>query len=290
MTRADENRSIAAEDPALKPEWELDQDLLPVAARLAALPGLLPPPDAAFEQRVWARVRGAEQHAGGPGQGWRERLGGWRPVGGLRVLAPLAAVLLLVVLVLPGPRQALGSWVARFRVGDLQVAVVTDAAPLPALAAHHERFATLEGAARASGMELREPSYLPAGYGLAGVEAVSYEGLPVWMQPLYVEATYRPADATSELTTYAVLRQFNSTRGRDIRVGQIEFTSESVRAAEDITLPNGHQAVLVAFEADEGSDDVRMRQLIWSQEDLTLELWSATLPVEEMLRIAASLP
>lgn len=274
----------------MTPEWELDPGLLPVAARLAALPGLLPPPEPAFEQRVWAQVRTAERPVGGPAWGWAERLWGRRPLGGLRLLAPLAALLLLVVLVLPGPRQALSSWVARFRVGDLQVAVVSDATPLPSLAAQRERYATLAAAARASGMDLREPGYLPAGYTLAGVEAVSYQGLPVWMQPLYVEATYRPADARADLTTYAVLRQFNSTRGRDIRVGQIEFASESVRMAEDVTLANGHQAVLVAFEADEGSDDVRMRQLIWSQEDLTLELWSATLPVEEMLRVAASLP
>jgi hypothetical protein len=274
----------------MAPEWEQDPALLLVAARLAALPGLLPPPEPAFEQRVWAQVRVAEQTAKGPAQGWAQRLWGRRPVGGLRLLAPLAALLLLVVFVLPGPRQALSSWVARFRVGDLQVAVVPDATPLPSLAARRERHATLAAAAQALGMDLQEPGYLPAGYTLEVVDAVFYEGLPVWMQPLYVEATYRPAGAPSDLTTYAVLRQFNSTRGRDIRVGQIEFASESVRTAEDVTLPDGHQAVLVAFEADAGSDDVRMRQLIWSQEDLTLELWSAVLPVEEMLRIAASLP
>lgn len=285
MTTPDHNWPLDPEDPELEPGWEFPPDLLPVAARLAALPGLLPPPEPTFERRVWAQLAAAE-----PQPGWRQRLWAGRPAGGLRLLAPLAALLLLVLLVLPGPRQALGSWVARFRVGNMQVAVVPDETPLPALAAASESYATVAAAARATGLHLREPTYLPAGYTLQEVEAVTYQGLPAWMQPLYVEASYGPPDASATAGPYAVLRQFNSGHAGGLRVGQVEFQSESVHAAEDVALPNGHQAVLLAFEAAAGSDDVLMHQLIWSHGDLTLELWSAVLPVEEMLRIAASLP
>lgn len=259
----------------------LDNALLATAERLAALPTLLPPPDPAFEQRVWARLRASEAAPDRPRRpmlrlGWQ-----W--------LAPVAALLLLVVLVLPGPRQALGNWMARFRVGGVEVAVAPEETARPQLAGRSQVYASLADAEGDAGFALLRPAYLPAGYSLDTVVAVSFDGLPVWMRPLYVEAAYRPADARPEVDYYATLRQFNAGRTGAIQVGQIEFQSEAVRTAQDITLPNGLPAVLIEFDSDQGRDDVVLRQLIWEQDNMTLELWSQVLPMAEMLRIAASL-
>lgn len=269
----------------------IDPGLLAAATRLAALPDLLPLPDAAFERRVWSRLRAiepvlSEANVTEPAPGWPDRL---RAGLALRVLAPLAAILLIAVLVLPGPRQALATWVARFQLGRVHVAVVSDETTRPALDAESQHFASLADAEAAAGFDLLEPAYLPAGYGLFGVEAVYYAALPAWLQPLYVEASYRPAAASPEVRYYAVLREFNASQAGGVKVGEIEFQSETVRDASDVALPGSRPAVLLEFEAASGDDRTLLRQLIWEQEGLTLELWSEALPAEEMLRIAASL-
>lgn len=266
----------------------VDSTLLAAAERLAALPSLLTAPDPAFEQRVWARVRAVETAANRRGRpmprmGWPLiRIEGWR------WLAPAAALLLVILLVLPSPRQVLGNWMARFRVGAVEVAVAPEETVRPQLAGHSQVYASLAEAEAAAGFSLLKPAYLPAGYRLHAVEAVSFDGLPLWMQPLYVEADYRPAGAHPDVGYYAALRQFNAGRPGEIRVGQIEFQSEAVRNAVDVSLASGLPAVLVEFDSDQGRNHVLLRQLIWEQENMTLELWSQVLPVAEMLRIASS--
>lgn len=267
----------------------LDTATLATVARLAVLPSLLAVPEADFEQRVWAQVRAVEavadrSHRSRPRLGWPStQVGGWR------WLAPAAAALLVILLVLPGPRQALGNWMARFRLDAVEVAVTPEETVRPQLVGNSQAYVSLAEAESDIGLALLKPAYLPSGYGVAGVQAVSFEGLPVWMQPLYVEVTYGPPDASPDVSYYAALRQFNAGRAGAIRVGQIEFQSEAVRTALDITLPNGLAAVLVEFDSDQGRDDVLLRQVIWEQDNMTLELWSQVLPVAEMLRIAASL-
>lgn len=260
---------------------EPDGALLATVERLAGLSSLLPAPDPVFEQRVWARVRAVETTA--------DRRGRPAPRLGWRWLAPAAALLLVILLVLPGPRQALGNWMARFRVGAVEVAVEPEETVRPQLAGSSQVYASLAEAEAAAGFALLKPAYLPTGYSLHTVETISFAGLPLWMQPLYVEADYRPAGARPDVDYYAVLRQFNTGRPGQIRVGQIEFQSEAVQNAVAVTLPNGLPAVLVEFDSDQGRDDVLLRQLIWEQDNMTLELWSQVLPVEEMLHIAASL-
>lgn len=290
----------------------IEPGMMIAAARLAALNELLPRPDAAFEQRIWARLQAVElagserparpdRRAGDATQsnpGWLERLrslpAGPGPAGmaplALRVLAiGLVVIALVAVLVLPGPRQALATWVARFQPGRVPVAVVFDETPRPALSAESRAFASVAEAEAAAGFDLLEPAYLPAGFALSGVEAVYYAALPAWLQPLYVEASYRPPAAEPNLSYYAVLREFNASQSGGVRVGEIEFQSETVRNASDVTLAGDRPAVLVEFAAASGDDRTLLRQVIWEQEGLTLELWSETLPAEEMLRIAASL-
>lgn len=265
-------------------ELSADSDLLAAAQRLAALPELLPPPDPQFEGRVWTRVRRAQTRR-------PERFGrlGWRPRPGLRWLAPLAALLLAVIVLLPGPRQALGNWMAHFRIGGVQVAVVPEETVRPSLVATVQEFASLAQAERAAGLPLLQPGYLPPAYGVRSVQAVTYTALPAWMQPLYVEITYGPTGDDASRSTYALLREYNAGRPGQIKVGQIEFQSQTVHQAQELTLPNGLPAVLVELESGQGGEGVVFRQLVWQQGGRTVELWSETLPVEELVRIAGSL-
>lgn len=263
---------------------DLDAGLALAAARLAALPDLLPKPEPAFERQVWSRLRRIQND-----QPARRRWS-WsvtRPLR-LRWLLPVAGALLVILLVLPGPRQVLGDWMARFSVGDVQVVVSPEVTSRPVLASREDQFDSLADAAQAAGYALLEPAYLPPGYHLSGVTSVSFDQLPVWMQPLFVEASYRPDDAQTHIGYYAVLREYTTARSGQTGLDAIEFQAEAVHAASDVVLGNGQRGVLLEFEPDEGDDRVVLRQIIWEQDGMTLELWSQVLPPDEMMRIAES--
>jgi len=258
-----------------------DAGLLAAAGRLRRLPDLLPAANATFEDEVWARMRAVKPAR----SGWLR----WpvlQPVN-LAWLAPLAALLLIVLLILPGPRQAFATWAASFRLGRVQVAVTPEDTSRAPLTAQGQVFASFAGAEAAAGFDLLEPAWLPAGYELTQVENVSYEGLPAWLRPLYVEASYRPAAVDPLVSYYAMLREFNAAQQGDIQVGQIEFPPETVRTARDVTLASGLPAVLVEFEGV-AEETPALRQIIWEQDGLTLELWSQVLSEAEMLQIVAS--
>lgn len=271
-------------DPAGRPATAvvLDSGMGQAIARLSALPALLPAPDAAFEQRVWQRVRAVDQ-AGG--QSKRLALGLPVPAGmRLRFLAPFAVLAVALLLLLPGPRAALGNWMARIRLGRVDLVLAPDPTPRSALVASSQDFASLGEAEHAAGFHVLAPAYLPAGYDLTAVQSVSYEQLPVWMQPLYVESTYRP-ERTRPEQVYALLRQFNARQAGGVQVGEIEYQSQDIRSTRALTLNHGAPAVLLEFR----QSDPPLRELIWEHDGMTLELWSATLSDDELVRIAESL-
>lgn len=295
--------STAADTPGL------DDELLGAAARLAALPGLLPPPGAAFEQQVWNRLHAAEvasqqtrrlprwllgrlpTQMGQPGRrGTRFDLFSEKDqVRKAWLLAPAAALLVLALLLLPGPRRAIATWMASFRLGDIFVSIRPEPlATRPQLTGATVHFADIAQAEAAIGVDLVEPAYLPAGYVLTDLEAVSHAQLPASLRPLYVQTSYRPGAGSDHVLYYLTLREYNPNRTDDMRIGEIEVESETVRQASDITLPDGSPGVLVEFEASEGDGRIVLRQVIWQHSGLTLELWSQILPADELLRIASS--
>lgn len=255
-------------DSAPQPGWQA------VASRLAALPELLPAPDAAFERRVWRQIQSVEQ----AGQAMHSAR--WS----LRWLAPAAVLLLLVVLVLPGPRAAVGNWMARFRLGQVDVVVAPEVTVRPALAARPQSFADLAAAQQATDFPLLAPGYLPAGYQPATVTSVAYDQLPAWLQPLYVEASYRPLDAPAG-PIYALLRQYNAQTAGNVSLDQIEFQSAEVRSSHEVVLDDGAVAVLLEFR----TGDPALKELIWQHDGMTFELRSQVLSNEELVRIAQSL-
>ncbi len=240
---------------------------------------MLPAPDAAFEQRVWQRVRAVDQ-AGGQGK----RLPLALPATSsfrLRFLAPFAILAVALLLLLPGPRTAVGNWMARIRLGRVDLVLAPEPTPRSVLVASSQHFASLGEAEQAAGFHVLAPAYLPAGYDLTGVQSVSYEQLPVWMRPLYVESTYRPERAKPE-QVYALLRQFNARQAGGVQIGEIEYQSQDIRSTRALTLSHGAPAVLLEFR----QPDPSLRELIWEHDGMTLELWSATLSEDDLVHVA----
>lgn len=266
-------------DPAGGPvtPFSLDSGITQAIARLSALPVLLPEPDAAFEQRVWQRVRAG-------GQSRRPVLGFPAPAGmRLRFLVPFAVLALALIVLLPGPRAVVGNWMARIQLGRVDLVLAPEPTPRSVLVASSQDFTSLGAAEQAAGFHVLAPAYLPAGYDLAGVQSVSYEQLPMWMRPLYIESTYRPERAKPE-QVYALLRQFNARQAGGVQVGEIEYQSQDIRNTRALTLSHGAPAVLLEFR----QADPPLRELIWEHDGMTLELWSATLPEDELVRMAES--
>ena len=271
-------------DPAGRPATpvSLDSGMTQAIARLSALPVLLPVPDAAFEQRVWQRVRAVDQ-AGGRSK--RLVLGFPAPAGmRLRFLVPFAVLALALLVLLPGPRAAVGNWMTRIRLGRVDLVLAPEPTPRSVLVASSQDFASLGAAEQAAGFHVLAPAYLPAGYDLTTVQSVSYEQLPVWMRPLYVESTYRPEHARPE-QVHVVLRQFNARQAGGVQVGEIEYQSQDILSTRSLTLPHGAPAVLLEFR----HSDPLLRELIWEHDGMTLELWSATLSEDEIMRVAESM-
>ncbi len=270
-------------DPAGRPAApvSLDSGMTQAIARLSALPVLLPTPDAAFEQRVWQRVRAVDQ---AERQRRRPALGFPAPAGmRLRFIVPFAVLALALLVLLPGPRAVVGNWMARIRLGRVDLVLAPEPTPRSVLVASSQDFASLGAAEQAAGFHVLAPAYLPAGYDLAGVQSVSYEQLPLWMRPLYVESTYRPERVKPE-QVYVLLRQFNARQAGGVQVGEIEYQSQDIRSTRPLTLTHGAPAVLLEFRHSEPP----LRELIWEHDGMTLELWSATLSEDELVRVAES--
>ena len=256
--------------------------LVATAERLARLPSLLPPADVAFEQRVRQRLAtmGLETGPNRARPAWR--------VPALRWLAPLAALALFALLVLPGPRAALGNWMARLRLRDVDVVVIPEAQDRPVQLVERQTFATLAEAEADAGFHLIAPAALPAGSHLIDVAAVSYEQLPSWLRPLYVESRYQQPDAQPDVY-FLVLRQYNASRPDDIHVDAIEYQSEDVSEIRELALADGNRAVLLVFRASSAHSQYELKELIWEANGMTFELWSEFLPTEELTRIAESM-
>jgi hypothetical protein len=203
---------------------------------------------------------------------------------GWAFLAPLAILAAVVLLILPGPRAAVGSWMARIRLGRLDVVVAPEPTLRPVLAASIESYASVADAERAVGFHVLAPGYLPPGVELVGMQSVSYEQLPIWLQPLYVESIYR-VEPGKPTQADARLRQFSARQTPDVEVGAIEYQSEDIRATRPLTLANGAAAVLLEFR----QPDPPLRELIWEQDGMTFELWSAAWSEEDLIRVAESL-
>lgn len=202
--------------------------------------------------------------------------------------AALAAVVLLVALTAFGPgRGALAALYARLNLGNIDVSVTPDSTPAGPrfTTAYRESLASLDAARRRVSFPVLAPQVLPADYALQSVAAVSYEGMPVWFPaPFYIELDYRgPREQGMEHDL--TIRQFGMALGEQGGIKNLRFASDQV--AESISVDvNGHPALMVMHRAPA---DRPVRELVWQEGDVMLELLSQVLAPDEMMRIAASM-
>lgn len=263
-------------------EAELES-LLTSARQLRSLAASLPPPSLALSQRVRKLTA-----ASAPGA----RLA-WLRLPSFRVATALALVLLAALIFTKPGQRAVAALMATLNLGDgaahpVQVNVSPDRQPTgPEYAgARAESLADLDAARARVPYPLLEPAWLPAGYRLQNVAAISYDGMPDWFpQPLYIETDYRAAGRQA-LTFDLTLRQFGVALGDAGHIRTLRFDSVDVTSTQEVQV-NDRAALLLTFR--QAGKSAVVRELVWQQGDVMIEILSQSLDPEAMLAVAASL-
>ena len=253
------------------------------ARRLARLPGLLRPMDAALEQRILhSQARRALQvPRRGPGRAGRRLLIPW-------AVAGLAVVLLAAALFTPFGQTAAANFRAVFRLGRTEVRVTPpDAAgapaSAPAAAAATRVSLTLAEAEQQVPFALLQPATLPSGYGLRSATGFSYPGLPAWVpQPFAVELLYAD-DQGNEVS----LCMYPITLGdRDrLNTSALNLEATPIQEAREADV-GGRPGVLLTLST--GSGQVTWQEVVWEQGNLILSLSSSDLSEDGLLAVARS--
>jgi len=253
-----------------------DAGRMDAARRLAHLPALLGPVDAALEQQVMRRVR---LRAGQP-----QRQPRFRPAW---VLGGVVALLLAAMLFTPLGQTAVASFMAVFNLGRTEVRITPVDTPsrLEVTAAVGDAVVrqslTLEAAQAQVSFVIPQPTYLPAGYQRRSVESYSYPHLPAWVpQPFFVDLVYGDG-AEHQLT----LRIYPIVLGDQASISGLNLQAAPIRDVQDVAI-NDQAAVLLQL-GSEGSQ-TSWQEVVWEQGDLILALSATDLSKEELLRVARS--
>ncbi len=251
--------------------------LLRTARRVTGLTQALGPPSPGLVRRI----ERLEQEPARPRWGWS----GWRP---WPAFAAMAAVALLVLLTALGPgRGALASLYARLNLGNVDVSVTPDSLPVGPryTTAYRETLPSLAEAQARVDFVVSVPATMPAGYALDAVAAITYEGMPVWFPaPFYVELDYR-GPAGQALLHDLTIRQFGMALADQANIKDLRFAADQVAESHAVEM-DGHPALMVVHRAPA---EQPVRELVWQEGDVMVELLSQTLTPEEMMLIAASM-
>lgn len=257
-------------------DGEMDT-LLRTARRVTGLTQALGPPSPGLVRRI----ERLEQEPARPRWGWLN----WRP---WPAFAAMAAVALLVVLTALGPgRGALASLYARLNLGNVDVSVTPDSLPVGPryTTAYRETLPSLAEAQARVDFAVSVPGTMPAGYSLDAVAAITYEGMPVWFPaPFYVELDYR-GPAGQALLHDLTIRQFGMALADQANIKDLRFAADQVAESHAVEM-DGHPALMVVHRAPA---EQPVRELVWQEGDVMVELLSQTLTPEEMMQIAASM-
>jgi len=167
------------------------ESLLFTASQLRALAASLPPPSLALSQRVRRLTLAPDSSPFGRASGPLTRLA-WPRMPYLKLAGALALVMLAVMLFTTPGQRAMAALIATLNLGDgtarpVQVNVSPDSQPAgqQAAGARAETLASLDVARGRVPYPLLEPGWLPTGYTLYSIAAVSYNGMPDWFpEPL----------------------------------------------------------------------------------------------------------
>lgn len=268
------------------------ESLLFTASQLRALAASLPPPSLALSQRVRRLTLAPNSSPFGRASGPLTRLA-WPRMPYLKLAGALALVMLAVMLFTTPGQRAMAALIATLNLGDgtarpVQVNVSPDSQPAgqQAAGARAETLASLDVARGRVPYPLLEPGWLPTGYTLYSIAAVSYDGMPDWFpEPLYIETDYRAAAAQS-LAFDLTLRQFGVALGDAGRIRTLRFDSVDVASTQEVQV-NGRAGLLLTLRQENKGPAVR--ELVWQQGDVMIEILSQSLSPQEMLAVAAAL-
>lgn len=266
--------------------------LLAAGRQLRALAASLPPPSLALTQRVRRLTLTPPAPPLSRAIGPLARLS-WPRLPYLRLAAALALVMLAVTFFTTPGQRAMAALIATLNLGDgtshqVQVNVSPDSQPAgpQSAGARAETLASLDAARARVPYPLLEPGWLPADYALHSIAAVSYDGMPDWFpEPLYIETEYRAA-ATRTLAFDLTLRQFGVALGDAGRIRTLRFDSVDVASTQEVQI-NGRAGLLLTLRQENKGPVVR--ELVWQQGDVMIEILSQSLSPRDMLAVAAAL-
>lgn len=238
---------------------------LGVARRLHQLSAGLPPAPDRLRQRVAAIVEAPCP----PRQRRTWRSAAW---------GAATAVLVLTVLwmVVPSGQQV---WAQIMRVFLGQTRVELTPTMEPPTRAVRERLRDLLSAELSMGRAPALPKYLPEGYELLEIAAISYPDLPSWIsQPFYLELAYGTEGAPPGLW----LRQYRLLFRDYGGIESIQTPGGLVAAIEEVDV-SGAAGALLTF-----GDGAPLYTVLWERDGLLHELETDKLSSTELLQVARS--
>jgi len=258
-----------------RPGTEESDDLLDVVSQLSRLGERLGPPALDFEQRLMARIEARLSETSR-----RPRLA-WAMV--------LVVALLVVGLFISSGQAALARLMAVFQLGQTQVRLEPGATELARLYPTTAE-ATLASLAEAQSMVapriLMTPIDLPSGYRLHRVSTSYFDDLPDWVQPLFIDVTYRRE--ISEVVWELAYRQYFVAPGGPGTIRALTYPPEEFESVQDMSVA-GRPAVLMSREPSESTlPGERLLHLVWEGEQAIFTLTALDLTPDEIIRVAES--
>jgi hypothetical protein len=252
-------------------------DLLDTAQQLSRLGELFGPPDPAFERRLTAQIEARLAERSRRRVVWRPRLA-WG--------AAMAVVLVLAVLLTSPGRAVVAELMAVIRLGQTEVRIEPET-PNVARTFTGAAEITLSGLPEAQATvvprTLQVPAYLPEGYQLHRVSTSHFDELPAWVQPLFINVTYRRR--TAEIIWELSYRQYFVSSDGAGTIRALTYPPEEVESVQEVSV-GGHPAVLLARQLT--SPVQQILHLVWEGENAVFTLTTTELTSDELIRIAES--
>jgi hypothetical protein len=255
-------------------------DLVDTARRLARLGDLFGPPDAAFERRLTARIEARLAERPRRRASWRPRLA-WGIVVG--------AVLVIAGLFTPPGQAVVARLAAVFQLGQTQVRVepertdlvrtftATTEMPLPGLP---------EARATAMPRTFQVPAYLPDGYRLHRVSTSHFDELPAWVQPLFIDVTYRRE--TAGFVWELAYRQYFVSSGGPGTIEALTYPPEEFESVREVIVGGFPAVLLTKPSVSPVQPSEQILHLVWERENAVFTLTATDLLPDELVRIAES--
>jgi len=261
-------------------ECQEADDLLDTARRLTHLGDLFGPPDPAFERRLAARIETRLAASPRRRAAWR-----FRPAWA----AAVALALVVVGLFTPPGRSVVAELMAIFSLGRTEVRVEPElAGDLRSFTATAE--ITLPGLPEAQATveprTLWVPASLPEGYRLHRLSTSHFDELPAWVQPLFVDVTYRRE--TEEFVWELAYRQYFVASGGPGTIRALTYPPEEFESVEKVTVAGRPAVLLSRSPAHSDQPGERVLHLVWEGDNTVFTLTSSELSPDALVQVAES--